>query len=124
MPLKQKIVKGCGYETYKTKKKREKEIKEKARTHEETAAAEEQEAPVPLVTHVNNILQSFSSDFEVYINKQQSYTSNGFYAHKSYISNYLKKAISEYKVVLRYAVYENKIFWWNNASLFGWTFYH
>ena len=35
------------------------------------------------------------------INNQQIYNSNGLYAHKSYISNYFKGAISEYKRVFR-----------------------
>ena len=37
---------------------------------------------------------------EVYIGNQQIYTSNELYAHKSYISNNFKAAISEYKGVL------------------------
>ena len=32
----------------------------------------------------------------MYINNQQIYISNGIYAHKSYISNNFKAAISEY----------------------------
>ena len=36
----------------------------------------------------------------MYINNQQIYNSNGLYAHKSYISNIFKGAISEYKGVL------------------------
>ena len=56
-------------------------------------------APVPLVGHVNNIFHSNFSIVEVYINNQQIYNSNGLYAHKSYISNNFKGAISEYKGV-------------------------
>ena len=37
---------------------------------------------------------------EVYINNQQTFSSNGLYAHKSYISIKLKAAISQYKEVL------------------------
>ena len=51
---------------------------------------EEQGAPVPLATLVKNILHSFFSDAEVYINNQQTYISNGLYAHMSYISNNFK----------------------------------
>ena len=58
-----------------------------------------EEAPVP-VTHVNNISHSIFSKAEVYINNQQIYNSNGFYAHKSYIFKNFKGAISEYKGVL------------------------
>ena len=60
----------------------------------------EEEIPVPLVTQVNNILHSIFSNVEVYINNQQIYNSNGLYAHKSFISNNFKGAISEYKGVL------------------------
>ena len=45
-------------------------------------------------------MQSIFSNVGVYINNQQTYNSNGLYAHKSYISNNFKAAISEYKVVL------------------------
>ena len=75
-----------------------KEHKEEAKVDEEETA--EEEAPVPLVTHVNNILHSIFSNVEVYINNQHIYNSDGVYAHKSYISNNFKGAISEYKGVL------------------------
>ena len=42
----------------------------------------------------------------MYINNQQIYNSNGLYAHKSYISNNFKAAISEYKGVLPCEVYD------------------
>ena len=75
------------------------------RNTKKEAKAEEQEtaeddAPVPLATHVNNTLHSIFSNVEVYINNQQTYNSKGLYAHKSYISNNFKEAISEYKGVL------------------------
>ena len=94
--LKLKLVRGRGYETYNSKEvKKEHEEDEKAE-EEETA---EEEAPVPLVTHVNNILHSVFSNVEVYTSNQPTYNSNGLYAHKSYISNNFKRAISEYKGV-------------------------
>ena len=34
-------------------------------------------------TNVNNIMHSIVSNVGVYINNQQIYNSNGFYAHKS-----------------------------------------
>ena len=43
---------------------------------------------------------------EVYINNQQIYHSNGLYAHKSYISNNFKAALSEYKGVLHCEGYD------------------
>ena len=96
LALKLKLVRGRGYETYNTKEVK-KEHKEQAKAEEEETAEEE---PVPLVTHVNNILHSFFSNVEVYINNQQIYSSNGLYAQKSYISNNFKGTISEYKGVL------------------------
>ena len=51
-------------------------------------------------------MHSIFSNVEVYINNQQIYNSNGIYAHKSYISNNFKAAISEYKGVLHCEVYD------------------
>ena len=96
LALKLKIVRGRGYETYNSKEVK-KERKEAAKAEEEHTA---EEAHVPLVTHLNNILHSFFSSVEVYINNQQIYNSNGLYAHKSYTSNNFKGAISGYKGVL------------------------
>ena len=52
------------------------------------------------------MLHSIFSNVEVYINNQQIYNSNGLYAHKSYISNNFKAAISEYKGVLHCEGYD------------------
>ena len=92
LALKLKPVRGRGYETYNIKEVK-KEHKEEVKAEEEETAEEE---PVRLVTHVNNILHPFFPNFEVYINKQQIYNSNGLYADKAYISNNFKQAISEY----------------------------
>ena len=70
----------------------------------------EEEAPVPLVIHVNNILHSIFSNVEVYINNQQNYNSTGLYAHKSYNSNNFKGAISEYNGVLHCKGYDYEEF--------------
>ena len=102
LALKLKLVKGPGYRTYNTKEVK-KEHKEEAKAKEEETADEE---PVPLITQVNNILHSIFSNVEVYINNQQIYNSNGLYAHKSYISNNFKGAISEYKGVLHCEGYD------------------
>ena len=51
-------------------------------------------------------MHSIFSNVEVYINNQQIYISNGLYAHKSYISNNFKAAISEYKGVLHCEGYD------------------
>ena len=97
MVLKLKLVRGRGYETYNTKEVK-KEHKEEAKGEEEVTA--EEDAPVPVATHVNNIIYSVFSNVEVYISNHQVYNSNGLNAHKSYISNNFKGAISEYKGVL------------------------
>ena len=108
LALKLKLVRGRGYETYNTREVK-KEHKEEA-TAKEEETVEDVEAPVPLVTHVNNILHSIFSNVEVYINNQQTYNSNGLYAHKSYISNNFKGAISEYKGVLHCEGYDYEEF--------------
>ena len=91
LALKLKHVRGRVYGTYTTKEVK-REHKEEAKAEEEKTV--EEEAPVPLVTHVNNILHSILSIVEVYINNQQNYSSNGLYAQKAYISNNFKGAIS------------------------------
>ena len=96
-----------GYETYNTKQVK-KEHKEEAKAEEEETA--EEDFPVPLITHVSNILHSIFSNVEVYINNQQIYNSNGLYAHKSKISNNFKGAISEYEGVLHCEGYDMKNF--------------
>ena len=68
LALKLKLVRARSYETYNTKEVK-KEHKEEAKAEEEETA--EEDAPVPLITHVNNILHSIFSNAEVYINNQQ-----------------------------------------------------
>ena len=62
LALKLKLVRGRGYETYNTKELK-KEHKDEVKTEEEETA--EEDAPVPLVTHVNIILHSIFSNVEV-----------------------------------------------------------
>ena len=57
LALKLKLVRGRGYKTYNSKEVK-KEHKEEAKAEEEETAEDE---PVPLVTHVNNILHSIFS---------------------------------------------------------------
>ena len=102
-----KLVRGRGYETYNTKKVK-KEHKDEAKAEEEETS--EEEAPVPLVTFVNNILYSIFSNVEVSINNQQIYNSNGLYVHKSYISKNFKGAFFEYKGVLHCEGYDYEEF--------------
>ena len=107
LALKLKLVKGRVYKTYNTKEVK-KEHKEETTVEEEETA--EEDAPVPLVTHVNNICYSIFSIVEVSINNQQIYNSIALYAHKSYISNNFKGAISEYKGILHCEGYDYEEF--------------
>ena len=103
LALKLKFVKDRGYETYKEAKR---EHKAEAKTVVETEEEEEQEFPIPLVTHLNKFLHSSFSNVEAYSNNEQINISNGLCAHKSYISNTLKGAISEKKWVLNCEGYD------------------
>ena len=107
LALKLKFVRGCSDKTYNTNEVKKEHIEEAKAEEEETT---EEDAPVPLVNHVNNILPSIFSNVQVYINKQQIYNSIGLYAHKSYISNIFKGAISEYKGVLHCEGYDYEEF--------------
>ena len=106
LALKLKYVKGRGYDTYESEEKK-KEHKDESVVFTETGTDDEEEQEeVARVTYVNNIMHSIFSNMEVYINIQQIYNSNGLYAHKSYISNNSKEAISEYKGVLHCEGYD------------------
>ena len=106
LALKLKFVKGRGYDTYESKEKK-KEHKNESVVFTETGTDDsDEEEGVVRVTYVNNIMHSIFSNVEVYINNQQIYNSNGLYAHKSYISNNFKAAISEYKGVLHCEGYD------------------
>ena len=105
MAFKLKFVKGRGYDIYKIKEKKN-EHKDESIVFTETRTDDEEEEEVARVTYVNNIMHSIFSNVEVYINNQQVYNSNGLYAHRSYISNNFKAAISEYKRVLHFEGYD------------------
>ena len=98
-------MKGRGYDTYESTGKK-KEHKDESVVFTETGDDSDQEEEVARVTYVNNIMHSIFSNVEVYINNQQIYNSNGLYAHKSYISNNFRAAISEYKGVLHCERYD------------------
>ena len=107
LALKLKLVRGRGYESYNTREVK-KEHKEDAKAEKDETA--EEGAPVPLVTNINNFLHSTFSNVEVYINNQQIYNSNGLYAHKCYLSNNFKGAISQYEGVLHFEGYDYEEF--------------
>ena len=104
LALKLKFVKGRGCDTYESHEKK-KEHKDESVVFTETGTDDEDEE-VARVTYVNNIMHSIFSNVEVYINNQQIYNSNGLYAHKSYISNNFRAAISDYKGVLHCEGYD------------------
>ena len=106
LALELKLVRGRGYQTYNTKEKKEKKEEAKA----EGEGTLEEEAPVLLVTHENNIFHLIFSNVQVYINNQQIYNSNGLYAQKSYIFNNFTGAVSEYKGVLHCEGYDYEKF--------------
>ena len=85
------MVKHRGFDSYK------KEAKKEHNEAEDDKADAADDNDVPLVTHVNKIMHSIFSNVEVYINNQKNYNSIGLYAHKFFISNNIKGAISEYK---------------------------
>ena len=99
-----KFVKGRGYDTYESKEK--KEHQDESVVFTETGDDEEEQEEVARVTYANNLMHSIFSNVGVYINNQQIYKSNGLYAHKSYISNNFKAAISEYKGALHCEGYD------------------
>ena len=103
LALKLKFVKRRGYDTNETMEKK-KEHKDESVVFTETGNDEEEE--VARATYVSNLMHSIFSNVEVCINNQQVYISNGLYAHKSYISNNFKAAISEYKEVLHCEGYD------------------
>ena len=102
LALKLKLVRGRGYETYNTK-----EVKKNTKNRQkQRRKGRRRKNQFLSVTHVNNFLHSILSNVEMYINNQQIYNSNRLYAHKSYISNNFKGAISEYKGVLHCEGYD------------------
>jgi len=92
-----KLVKRRGVDTYKTteKKKEHKEDNVFIETGDDDVEFLEEGEGVPQITHVNNILHSIFSNAELYIDNHQIYNSNGFYAHKSHISNSFKSTLTD-----------------------------
>ena len=103
-----KLVKGRGFLTYQTagKKNTNKENTVFTETGNDWLDFTEEGEGVRHVTHVNKIPHSVFSNAELYINNHQFYTSNGFCAHKSHISNNFKSTLTEYKEVLHCEGYD------------------
>ena len=102
LALKNKLVKGRGFDTYKQteKKKEHKKTLFLLKQVMMTLNFLEEDEGVPHFIHVNNILHSIFSNAELCINNHQIYNSNGLFAHKSHISNNFKSALTDYKGAL------------------------
>ena len=108
LALKIKLVKGRGFDTYKTTEKNleHKEDTVFTETGDDDVELIEEDEGMSQITHVNNILYPVFSNADLYINKHQIYNWNGLYAHKSHISNSLNCTLSEYKEVLHCEEYD------------------
>ena len=108
LALKHKLVKGRGFDNYKTteKKKEHKEDTVFTETSDDDVEFIEEDEGVPHNTHVNNFLHSIFSNAELYINNHQIHISNGLCAHKSHISNNFKSTLTDYKGVLQCERYD------------------
>ena len=95
LALKLKFVKVRGYDKYESEEKKMEHKDEFVVFTETRTEDEEEQEEVARVTYVINITHSIFSNVEVNFNSQQINNSNGLYAHKSYISNNFKAAISE-----------------------------
>ena len=58
------------------------------------------------LTHVSNFLHSLFSNWEVYLNNQQVYNSNGLYGHKALISNEFNASTVNNEGILAFHGYE------------------
>ena len=99
LALKITLVKGRGFDTYKTTEKKMEYKKDAVFTEtgdDDVDFIEECEG-VPQITHVNIFPHTVSSNAELYINNHQIYNWNGLYAHKSHISHNFKSTLTYYK---------------------------
>ena len=108
LALKNKLVKGRGFDTYKTTEKKKEHNKDTAftETGDDDVEFVEEDEGVPHITQVNNILLSIFSNAELYITNHQLYISNVLYAHKSNKFNNFKRTLSDYEGVLHFEVYD------------------
>ena len=102
MALKLKLVRGRGYETYNTKEAKKTQRRGESRRGRHGGKGGSSSSRYSCKQH---FAYNFFND-EVYINNQQIYNSKGLYAHKSYIFNNFKGAISEYKGALHCEGYD------------------
>ena len=99
--LKINLVKGSGFDNYKTTEKKEHEEDTLfTETGDDGVEFKEEGEGVLHITHKKNILHSIFYNAELYIINHQIYKSNGLYAHKSHISSNFKSTLADYKGVL------------------------
>ena len=110
LALKFKLVEGRGFDTYKTTENKEEHKEDTVFTETGDGDLEfiEEDEGVPHITHVNNILHSFFSNAELYINNHQINNSNGLYAHKLHNSNNFKSTLSDCQGVLHCEGYDHE----------------
>ena len=110
LALKNKLVKGRGFDTYKTTKLRKEHKKYTVftETGDDDVEFIEDGEGVPHTTHKNIILHSFFSNAKLYINNHQIYNLNGLYDHKYHISNHFKSTLTDYKKNLNCEGYDYK----------------
>ena len=107
LALKIKLIKGRGFDIYKTTEKKE-HIEDTVFTETGNQYIEfvEEGEGVLHITHLNSILHSNFSKAELNINNHQIYNSNGLYAHKSHFSSNFKSTLTDYKEVLHCEGYD------------------
>ena len=101
----------------------EKEHEEEAKTHKESTADENEEAPVPLVTHVHNILQSFfpllkcTSTISRFATLMDCMRTN-----LTFPTNSRGPSLTTREFALR-GVRLWILSWWNSGTAFVWAFF-
>ena len=93
------------------------------RAKKEMAPKEEQEAPYPPNTHVNNIFYSVFSNVEVYSNNQQNYVSDGLYAKVVFFRTISRGSSLNTKVFCNAVVLLWRTSRGIHESAFVWTFF-
>ena len=99
LALKSKLVRGRGFDTYKTteKKKEHKEVTVFTETGNDHVEYIKEVEELPHITHVDSNLHSIFSSAALYINNHQMYNSNGIYAHESHIFNIFNSTMTDYR---------------------------
>ena len=97
LAIKIKLVKGRGFDAYKTieKKKKHKEDTVFTERGDDDVEFIEEGKGVRHITHVESFLHPIFSNAELYFNNHQIYNSNGLYAHKSHFFMSFKSTLTD-----------------------------